>query len=114
MLPDSTSDLSLTALAHLSYTVPVPGGHRQLLDNVFGYVRPGQLTALMGSSGAGKTTLLDVLANRKTIGVIGGERLIAGRAPGKEFQRGTACTFSSSPITAFLVARCERYSRERI
>ncbi|BGO92884.1 hypothetical protein NBRC10512_008005 [Rhodotorula toruloides] len=74
----------------LTYTVPVPGGQRQLLDHVFGYVRPGQLTALMGSSGAGKTTLLDVLANRKTIGVIGGERLIAGRTPGKEFQRGTA------------------------
>ncbi|GAA5916936.1 hypothetical protein JCM6882_003833 [Rhodosporidiobolus microsporus] len=75
---------------NLTYTVPVPGGHRQLLDHVFGYVRPGQLTALMGSSGAGKTTLLDVLANRKTVGVIGGERLVAGRPPGKEFQRGTA------------------------
>ncbi|GAA5871103.1 hypothetical protein JCM8547_005358, partial [Rhodosporidiobolus lusitaniae] len=75
---------------NLTYTVPVPGGQRQLLDNVNGYVRPGQLTALMGSSGAGKTTLLDVLANRKTIGVIGGERLVAGRVPGREFQRGTA------------------------
>ncbi|GJN91548.1 hypothetical protein Rhopal_004571-T1 [Rhodotorula paludigena] len=75
---------------NLTYTVPVPGGQRQLLDNVFGYVRPGELTALMGSSGAGKTTLLDVLANRKTVGVIGGDRLIAGRPPGPEFQRGTA------------------------
>ncbi|GAA5926233.1 hypothetical protein JCM3775_000963 [Rhodotorula graminis] len=74
----------------LTYTVPVPGGHRQLLDHVHGYVRPGELTALMGSSGAGKTTLLDVLANRKTVGVIGGDRLIAGRPPGREFQRGTA------------------------
>ncbi|GAA5843719.1 hypothetical protein JCM11251_003474 [Rhodosporidiobolus azoricus] len=75
---------------NLTYSVPVKGGHRQLLDNVFGYVRPGQLTALMGASGAGKTTLLDVLANRKTVGVIGGERLVAGRVPGREFQRGTA------------------------
>ncbi|GAA5828045.1 hypothetical protein JCM11251_005707 [Rhodosporidiobolus azoricus] len=75
---------------NLTYTVPVKGGHRQLLDHVFGYVRPGQLTALMGSSGAGKTTLLDVLANRKTVGVIGGDRLVAGRVPGREFQRGTA------------------------
>ncbi|BGP56642.1 ATP-binding cassette transporter snq2 [Rhodotorula sphaerocarpa] len=74
----------------LTYTVPVPGGQRQLLDHVFGYVRPGELTALMGSSGAGKTTLLDVLANRKNVGVIGGDRLIAGRPPGPEFQRGTA------------------------
>ncbi|GAA5965734.1 hypothetical protein JCM21900_006739 [Sporobolomyces salmonicolor] len=75
---------------NLTYTVPVPGGERQLLDHVFGYVKPGQLTALMGSSGAGKTTLLDVLANRKTIGVIGGDRLLAGRVPGPDYQRGTA------------------------
>ena len=55
------------ALAHtlhtpVSYTVPVKGGHRKLLNSVNGYVRPGTLTALMGASGAGKTTLLDVLA----------------------------------------------------
>ena len=31
-----------------------------------------------------------VLANRKTVGVIGGDRLVAGQRPGKEFQRGTA------------------------
>ncbi|ORY59909.1 pleiotropic drug resistance ABC transporter [Leucosporidium creatinivorum] len=75
---------------NLTYTVPVPGGKKQLLDNVFGYVKPGTLTALMGSSGAGKTTLLDVLASRKTIGVVGGDILINGRKPGLEFQRGTA------------------------
>jgi ABC-type transport system involved in cytochrome bd biosynthesis fused ATPase/permease subunit len=50
----------------LSYDVPVPGGQRRLLNEIYGYVKPGTLTALMGSSGAGKTTLLDVLANRKT------------------------------------------------
>lgn len=63
----------------------------------------------MGSSGAGKTTLLvrlssarpdrcvltyshtqDVLANRKTIGVIEGSVLIDGRKTGRDFQRGTA------------------------
>ncbi len=46
----------------LCYEVPVKGGKRQLLDNVYGYCKPGTLTALMGASGAGKTTLLDVLA----------------------------------------------------
>src|SRR5437868_1145742 len=65
----------------LNYTVPVKGGHRQLLNEVYGYVKPGTLTALMGASGAGKTTLLDVLAARKTIGVIGGDILINGRQP---------------------------------
>ncbi|TLD28912.1 hypothetical protein PspLS_03876 [Pyricularia sp. CBS 133598] len=75
---------------NLNYDVPVPGGTRRLLNNVFGYVKPGQLTALMGASGAGKTTLLDVLASRKNIGVIGGDILVDGKKPGKEFQRSTS------------------------
>ncbi|QRW26814.1 ABC transporter G family member 11 [Rhizoctonia solani] len=75
---------------NLDYTVPVPGGTRQLLNKVFGYVKPGTLTALMGASGAGKTTLLDVLAGRKTIGVIHGDVLIGGERTGIAFQRGTA------------------------
>ncbi|KAK4174446.1 putative ATP-binding transporter [Triangularia setosa] len=74
----------------LCYDVPVPGGTRRLLDNVYGYVKPGQLTALMGASGAGKTTLLDVLAARKNIGVIHGDILVDGVKPGKEFQRSTS------------------------
>jgi ABC-type protease/lipase transport system fused ATPase/permease subunit len=37
----------------VSYDVPVPGGTRRLLHDVFGYVKPGTLTALMGASGAG-------------------------------------------------------------
>lgn len=40
---------------HLTYTVPISGGtHRQLLNDVAGYVAPGKLTALMGESGAGE------------------------------------------------------------
>ncbi|PNS16438.1 ABC transporter G family member 21 [Sphaceloma murrayae] len=74
----------------LCYDVPVSGGTRRLLNDVYGYVKPGQLTALMGASGAGKTTLLDVLASRKNIGVIHGDVLVDGKQPGKSFQRGTA------------------------
>ncbi|KOS19997.1 ABC transporter G family member 11 [Escovopsis weberi] len=89
------SDLTVRSEAVLTwedlvYDVPVAGGTRRLLNNVFGYVRPGELTALMGASGAGKTTLLDVLAARKNIGVIGGDILIDGRKPGKDFQRSTS------------------------
>ncbi|UZJ55591.1 hypothetical protein CBS101457_004911 [Exobasidium rhododendri] len=73
--------------SNLKYTVPVKGGHRQLLDSIDGFVKPGSLTALMGSSGAGKTTLLDVLADRKTIGVIEGDRLIEGKHIDVSFQR---------------------------
>ncbi|EMC93966.1 hypothetical protein BAUCODRAFT_75202 [Baudoinia panamericana UAMH 10762] len=74
----------------LCYDVPVHSGQLRLLNNVFGYVRPGELTALMGASGAGKTTLLDVLASRKNIGVISGDRLVDGMPPGADFQRGTS------------------------
>ncbi|KAF4450095.1 hypothetical protein F53441_6739 [Fusarium austroafricanum] len=83
---------SVLTFENLNYDVPIPGpeGTRRLLNNVFGYVRPGELTALMGASGAGKTTLLDVLAARKNIGVISGDILVDALAPGKEFQRSTS------------------------
>ncbi|KAH8666459.1 ABC-2 type transporter [Xylariales sp. PMI_506] len=81
---------SILTWESLNYDVPVPGGTRRLLNNVFGYCKPGQLTALMGASGAGKTTLLDVLAARKNIGVINGDIFVDGAKPGKEFQRSTS------------------------
>jgi ATP-binding cassette, subfamily G (WHITE), member 2, SNQ2 len=89
------SELNITSKAvltweHLCYDVPVPSGQLRLLNNVFGYVKPGELTALMGASGAGKTTLLDVLAARKNIGIISGDVLVDGIAPGIAFQRGTS------------------------
>lgn len=74
----------------LSYTVPTPSGPRRLLNDIYGYVKPGELTALMGASGAGKTTLLDVLASRKRVGVIEGDVLIDGLKPRASFQRSTA------------------------
>ncbi|KAG5983903.1 hypothetical protein E4U55_006815 [Claviceps digitariae] len=72
---------------NLTYTVKTPSGDRLLLDNVQGWVTPGSLTALMGSSGAGKTTLLDVLAQRKTEGTIHGSILVDGRPLPVSFQR---------------------------
>ena len=72
---------------NLTYTVKTPSGDRVLLDNVQGWVKPGMLGALMGSSGAGKTTLLDVLAQRKTDGTINGSILVDGRPLSISFQR---------------------------
>ncbi|KAJ6099018.1 hypothetical protein N7467_000553 [Penicillium canescens] len=72
---------------NLSYTVKTPSGDRVLLDNVHGWVKPGMLGALMGSSGAGKTTLLDVLAQRKTEGTINGSIMVDGRPLPVSFQR---------------------------
>ncbi|KAI9374499.1 ABC-2 type transporter-domain-containing protein [Aspergillus egyptiacus] len=94
-LSTSEADISLTSKSVLTwedlcYDVPVASGTRRLLHNVYGYVQPGKLTALMGASGAGKTTLLDVLAARKNIGVISGDILVDGAKPGTSFQRGTS------------------------
>ncbi|KAI9011791.1 ABC-2 type transporter-domain-containing protein [Hyaloraphidium curvatum] len=72
---------------HLNYFVPVQKGQRQLLQNVAGYVVPGRMVALMGSSGAGKTTLLDVLAQRKTIGKVEGEVYLGSSPQGPDFKQ---------------------------
>lgn len=74
---------------NVNYTVPVDGGHRQLLNNVQGYVKPGTMTALMGESGAGKTTLLNVLSQRINLGVITGDMFVNGRPLDDSFQRRT-------------------------
>jgi ABC-type multidrug transport system permease subunit/ABC-type multidrug transport system ATPase subunit len=71
----------------LFYTIKAPYGDRILLNNVQGYVKPGNLTALMGSSGAGKSTLLDVLAQRKTEGTIHGSIQLDGQPLPISFQR---------------------------
>ncbi|KAJ5542108.1 CDR ABC transporter [Penicillium sp. DV-2018c] len=78
---------SIFTWRNLTYTVQTPRGDRVLLDNIHGWVKPGMLGALMGSSGAGKTTLLDVLAQRKTDGTIKGSILVDGRELPVSFQR---------------------------
>lgn len=75
------------------YDVQIKGETRRLLDNVAGYVAPGQMTALMGESGAGKTTLLNVLAQRVTTGIVTGDMLVNGKPLPVSFQRQTGyCT----------------------
>ena len=74
---------------NVEYTVPYQGGERKLLNKVNGYAKPGVMIALMGASGAGKTTLLNTLAQRQSMGVVGGDMLVDGHKLGPEFQRGT-------------------------
>ncbi|CAH0025077.1 unnamed protein product [Clonostachys rhizophaga] len=84
---DLIRNTSIFTWKNLTYTVKTPSGDRVLLDNVQGWVQPGVLTALMGSSGAGKTTLLDGLAQRKTEGTIRGSIMVDGYPLPISFQR---------------------------
>ncbi|ELR05579.1 hypothetical protein GMDG_01770 [Pseudogymnoascus destructans 20631-21] len=74
---------------NVNLTIPYEKGERKLLQGVNGYVRPGELTALMGVSGAGKTTLLNTLAQRGDSGVVTGDFLVDGRPLPLSFQRST-------------------------
>jgi ATP-binding cassette subfamily G (WHITE) protein 2 (SNQ2) len=74
---------------HLKFTVPIHGeDDRTLLNDVSGYVTPGNLTALMGESGAGKTTLLN-LAQRPTTGIVSGDCFVHGHPLPVDFQAQT-------------------------
>ena len=88
-IQDIASSTSVFTWEDVEYTVPYLGGQRKLLNKVNGYVEPGTMIALMGASGAGKTTLLNTLAQRQTMGVVGGEMFVDGYPLGPEFQRST-------------------------
>lgn len=73
---------------NLTYEVKIKAEHRVILNHVDGWVKPGQLTALMGASGAGKTTLLNCLSERLTTGVVtDGTRMVNGHSLDSSFQR---------------------------
>lgn len=73
---------------NLTYEVQIKSETRRILNNIDGWVKPGQVTALMGASGAGKTTLLNALSDRLTSGVItSGTRMVNGHHLDASFQR---------------------------
>ncbi|KAI0431328.1 P-loop containing nucleoside triphosphate hydrolase protein [Xylaria sp. FL1042] len=83
------TDGTVFTFRDINYFVHVSGSEKQLLRNISGFITPGKLVALMGSSGAGKTTLMDVLAQRKDQGTVKGSILINGKPQGVSFQRDT-------------------------
>ncbi|XP_011872092.1 PREDICTED: ATP-binding cassette sub-family G member 1-like [Vollenhovia emeryi] len=72
---DGQVDRSLYLLFEdISYSVRkgiLTKGRKQLLSDLNGDFRPGELTAIMGLSGAGKSTLMDILAGFTTTSVTG-------------------------------------------
>ncbi|ODQ81685.1 hypothetical protein BABINDRAFT_159941 [Babjeviella inositovora NRRL Y-12698] len=75
---------------NLTYQVKIKSEDRVILNDISGWVKPGQLTALMGASGAGKTTLLNALSDRLTSGVVtNGVRMVNGHPLDDFFQRTT-------------------------
>ncbi|KAJ3034835.1 hypothetical protein HDV00_004598 [Rhizophlyctis rosea] len=92
---EGSADVSLSksedfTWKHIDYDVQVKGAARKLLNDVSGFVRSGQLTALMGSSGAGKTTLIDAVTQRKTIGKLTGHIYVGKIPQGPDFKKITA------------------------
>uniref|UniRef100_A0A061SAM0 p-loop containing nucleoside triphosphate hydrolase protein n=1 Tax=Tetraselmis sp. GSL018 TaxID=582737 RepID=A0A061SAM0_9CHLO len=85
-MPENVHGL-MVSFKNLTYTVRSRKQHLTLLDDVTGFFKPGEMTALVGPSGSGKTTLLDVLAGRKTAGKVEGQILFGNEPPTKAFLR---------------------------
>ena len=82
-----TASKAVLTLEAINYDVPVPFRQLRLLKDAYGYIKPGTFTALMGASRVGITMLLDVLASRKNIGIITGDKSADSEPPSLSFQR---------------------------
>ncbi|CAN3362511.1 protein Snq2p [Diutina catenulata] len=104
----------LFAWKNVDYVIPYDGGKRQLLDNVFGFCKPGTLTALMGESGAGKTTLLNTLAQRNDMGTVTGDMLVNGKPLDASFSRRTGYVLQQDIHVAEATVRESLYFAARL
>jgi ATP-binding cassette subfamily G (WHITE) protein 2 (SNQ2) len=71
----------------LELSVQIGKETRTLLNGVYGYCKPGTLTALVGSSGAGKSTLLTALTQRESPGALSGTMFVDNRPIDQSFNR---------------------------
>ncbi|PSR88503.1 ABC transporter [Coniella lustricola] len=82
-----TGDRATLLWTSLSYGIKDGKAEKRILKSLDGWVTPGQLTALMGPSGAGKTTLLNVLAERTSVGIITGDKIVDTKYENVAFAR---------------------------
>ncbi|XP_028753105.1 ABC transporter G family member 11-like [Neltuma alba] len=88
-------------------------GSRTILEGLTGYVKPGQLLAIMGPSGCGKSTLLDTLAGRlgpKTRQA--GEILINGHKQVLAYGTSAYVTQDDALLTTLTVGEAVYYSAQ--
>ncbi|KAJ8115109.1 hypothetical protein OPT61_g3162 [Boeremia exigua] len=76
---------SIFTWRNVVYTIPYAKSEKALLQDVSGYCKPGELTALVGASGAGKSTLLTVLASRQNSGNVSGQITVNGAPVGPSY-----------------------------
>lgn len=79
--------------------------YKQILYDISGEVKPGEMVAIMGSSGAGKTTLLNVLAGRVEGGRLEGRVLLNGAKRTKQFRRQAAYVEQTDLLFSNLTVR---------
>ena len=96
------------AFRDISYSVDPAGKNTatlKVLSKVSGLIKAGEMCALMGSSGAGKTTLLDILANRKTVGMISGDVLFNGSPRTGAVSRASSYVMQDNMLIGVLTVR---------
>lgn len=85
---------------------------KHILQDVTGYVAPGQLVCIMGASGAGKTSLLNILAGKNSS--FSGRVLINGKPISKASRRVTAFCQQEDLFFGSLTVREHLYYQARL
>jgi ABC-type multidrug transport system fused ATPase/permease subunit len=102
--PAASSDVIAGSSGELALTwrdVRVNIGEKEVLQDISGYVRRGELTALCGASGAGKTTLLTALSQTNFAGELHGEVLVGNKPPGASYRKAAGMGLSFLSVSSF-------------
>lgn len=101
LLNANNTEVALT-FSDISYTV----AGKAILQNISGYVEPGQICGVMGPSGAGKSSLLDILSRKHKRGITSGKIMINGMQPTRrQFKRLTGFVDQDDSLMGTLTVR---------